>query len=97
MFDKAFLFFYFFILILLEKLDMDLNKTTEITEGKATILFENINRVFYNKVQEFNRDMSIVIITDIIGCDFYPFTVCKEPQSNHIRSIISYRFLISNN
>ncbi|KAI9595646.1 N2,N2-dimethylguanosine tRNA methyltransferase [Syncephalis fuscata] len=33
-----------------------------ITEGKATILFPNTNEVFYNPVQQFNRDMSIAAI-----------------------------------
>lgn len=30
----------------------------EIKEGKATILIENSNNVFYNNVQEFNRDIT---------------------------------------
>ena len=29
----------------------------EITEGSATILFPSSNEVFYNPVQEFNRDL----------------------------------------
>ena len=29
----------------------------EITEGRAKILFPNSNEVFYNPVQEFNRDL----------------------------------------
>lgn len=29
----------------------------EIQEGKAKILFPNSNEVFYNPVQEFNRDL----------------------------------------
>lgn len=29
----------------------------EIREGKATILFPSQNEVFYNPVQEFNRDL----------------------------------------
>ncbi|KAJ1884640.1 RNA methyltransferase tRNA(m5U54)methyltransferase [Kickxella alabastrina] len=34
----------------------------KIKEGKATILFPKNNEVFYNPVQEFNRDMSIAAI-----------------------------------
>ncbi|KAJ2707775.1 RNA methyltransferase tRNA(m5U54)methyltransferase [Coemansia sp. IMI 203386] len=34
----------------------------EIKEGKATILFPKNNEVFYNPVQQFNRDMSIAAI-----------------------------------
>ncbi|KAL7747942.1 RNA methyltransferase tRNA(m5U54)methyltransferase [Sorochytrium milnesiophthora] len=33
-----------------------------ITEGKATILFPTNNEVFYNPVQEFNRDMSVAAL-----------------------------------
>jgi len=29
----------------------------EITEGRAKILFPSSNEVFYNPVQEFNRDL----------------------------------------
>ncbi|KAJ1977637.1 RNA methyltransferase tRNA(m5U54)methyltransferase, partial [Dimargaris verticillata] len=35
---------------------------TPITEGQATILFPNTNEVFYNPVQQFNRDMSVAAI-----------------------------------
>ncbi|KAN0015034.1 hypothetical protein ACTFIU_001355 [Dictyostelium citrinum] len=47
------------------------NKTTEtkeqsnivtVIENSATILYNNQNEVFYNPVQEFNRDMSILMI-----------------------------------
>lgn len=31
---------------------------TEVKEGKATILFPSANEVFYNPVQEFNRDLT---------------------------------------
>ncbi|KAJ2077935.1 RNA methyltransferase tRNA(m5U54)methyltransferase [Coemansia sp. RSA 988] len=34
----------------------------QITEGQATILFPKNNEVFYNPVQQFNRDMSIAAI-----------------------------------
>lgn len=33
-----------------------------ITEGSATILFPKTNEVFYNPVQQFNRDMSVAAI-----------------------------------
>ena len=32
----------------------------KVTEGKAEILFPVSNGVFYNKVQEFNRDLTLV-------------------------------------
>lgn len=42
-----------------------LSKGSSITEGKATILFPN-GEVFYNPVQEFNRDLSISVIQTFI-------------------------------
>ena len=35
---------------------------TKVTEGSATILFPTANDVFYNPVQEFNRDLSTAIL-----------------------------------
>lgn len=35
-------------------------KITPVTEGAATILFPSANEVFYNPVQQFNRDLSIL-------------------------------------
>eukprot|EP00469_Lotharella_globosa_P005877 CAMPEP_0167792982 /NCGR_PEP_ID=MMETSP0111_2-20121227/12890_1 /TAXON_ID=91324 /ORGANISM="Lotharella globosa, Strain CCCM811" /LENGTH=555 /DNA_ID=CAMNT_0007686015 /DNA_START=27 /DNA_END=1694 /DNA_ORIENTATION=- len=35
-----------------------------LTEGKATILYDKGNKVFYNKVQEFNRDLSTAVINE---------------------------------
>lgn len=40
----------------------DLNKFNEITEGKATIF--QPTSVFYNPVQEFNRDLTIAVISE---------------------------------
>ncbi|MEQ2159172.1 hypothetical protein GOODEAATRI_019954 [Goodea atripinnis] len=37
---------------------------TVVKEGKATILFPNANEVFYNPVQEFNRDLTCAVITE---------------------------------
>lgn len=34
----------------------------KVTEGKAEILFPDSNSVFYNPVQEFNRDLSTAVI-----------------------------------
>lgn len=34
----------------------------KITEGKAEICFPDSNSVFYNPVQEFNRDLSTAVI-----------------------------------
>ncbi|XP_029440973.1 LOW QUALITY PROTEIN: tRNA (guanine(26)-N(2))-dimethyltransferase [Rhinatrema bivittatum] len=37
---------------------------TVITEGKAKIIFPSANEVFYNPVQEFNRDLTCAIVTE---------------------------------
>lgn len=41
---------------------IDLENFSKVTEGSANILFPksaaNVNDVFYNKVQEFNRDIT---------------------------------------
>ncbi|XP_061685266.1 tRNA (guanine(26)-N(2))-dimethyltransferase [Syngnathoides biaculeatus] len=37
---------------------------TVVREGKAAILFPNANKVFYNPVQEFNRDLTCAVITE---------------------------------
>ncbi|XP_074836535.1 tRNA (guanine(26)-N(2))-dimethyltransferase isoform X2 [Carettochelys insculpta] len=39
---------------------------TVITEGKARIIFPSANEVFYNPVQEFNRDLTCAVITEFI-------------------------------
>ena len=41
---------------------LDTSKYNIISEGKAKILFPKDNEVFYNNVQEFNRDISIAVI-----------------------------------
>ncbi|KAK9464492.1 tRNA methyltransferase [Lipomyces arxii] len=48
----------FRILRLVTKMD----KFVHLKEGKATVLFENENQVFYNPVQQFNRDLSCCAI-----------------------------------
>ncbi|XP_053145029.1 tRNA (guanine(26)-N(2))-dimethyltransferase isoform X2 [Hemicordylus capensis] len=40
------------------------NGETLITEGKANIIFPSANEVFYNPVQEFNRDLTCAVITE---------------------------------
>ncbi|KAF0499407.1 N2,N2-dimethylguanosine tRNA methyltransferase [Gigaspora margarita] len=46
----------------LEKIVKMDNEFNVITEGKASILFPKNNKVFYNNVQQFNRDISIAAI-----------------------------------
>lgn len=35
---------------------------TIIREGKVEVIVENTSKVFYNPVQEFNRDLRLVVI-----------------------------------
>lgn len=42
--------------------EIDITQYNTVTEGQATILFPKKNEVFYNPVQQFNRDMSIAAI-----------------------------------
>uniref|UniRef100_D6RFC0 tRNA methyltransferase 1 n=1 Tax=Mus musculus TaxID=10090 RepID=D6RFC0_MOUSE len=35
-----------------------------VTEGAAKIVFPSANEVFYNPVQEFNRDLTCAVITE---------------------------------
>lgn len=37
---------------------------TIITEGKASVLYPSANQVFYNPVQEFNRDLTCAVLTE---------------------------------
>ncbi|XP_022239514.1 tRNA (guanine(26)-N(2))-dimethyltransferase-like isoform X3 [Limulus polyphemus] len=48
-----------------------------ITEGKAEVLFPTTHDVFYNPVQEFNRDMSVAVIkTYVKACSQSTGTKC---------------------
>ncbi|XP_044309625.1 tRNA (guanine(26)-N(2))-dimethyltransferase isoform X1 [Varanus komodoensis] len=40
------------------------NGESLITEGKAKIIFPSANEVFYNPVQEFNRDLTCAVLTE---------------------------------
>ncbi|KAM7296163.1 tRNA (guanine(26)-N(2))-dimethyltransferase [Ixodes scapularis] len=40
---------------------------TSVTEGRAEVLFPSSHDVFYNPVQEFNRDMSVAVIQEFIA------------------------------
>ncbi|XP_043550927.1 tRNA (guanine(26)-N(2))-dimethyltransferase isoform X2 [Chiloscyllium plagiosum] len=40
------------------------NTETVINEGKAQIIFPSANEVFYNPVQEFNRDLTCAVMTE---------------------------------
>ncbi|XP_006918808.1 tRNA (guanine(26)-N(2))-dimethyltransferase isoform X1 [Pteropus alecto] len=46
-----------------EKRPLEAQETT-VTEGAAKIVFPSANEVFYNPVQEFNRDLTCAVITE---------------------------------
>lgn len=46
-----------------EELPPEIQETT-VTEGAAKIAFPSANEVFYNPVQEFNRDLTCAVITE---------------------------------
>ncbi|KAI9189906.1 RNA methyltransferase tRNA(m5U54)methyltransferase [Blastocladiella emersonii ATCC 22665] len=55
-----------------------------ITEGQATILFPTNNEVFYNPVQQFNRDMSIAAIRtwrDLVSQEKWAKALKKEGRT----------------
>ncbi|KAE8620088.1 hypothetical protein XENTR_v10010094 [Xenopus tropicalis] len=43
---------------------MESSGETFIHEGKASVIFPSANQVFYNPVQEFNRDLTCAVITE---------------------------------
>ncbi|XP_075724665.1 tRNA methyltransferase 1 [Rhipicephalus microplus] len=46
---------------------IDKTPQTSVTEGKAEVFFPSSHDVFYNPVQEFNRDMSVAVIQEFIA------------------------------
>ncbi|KYN03395.1 putative N(2),N(2)-dimethylguanosine tRNA methyltransferase [Cyphomyrmex costatus] len=62
-----------------------LEKVPTVSEGKAQILVTN-ERVFYNPVQEFNRDLSIAVLT-IFAKDFNEEVLQKNKLKNANKSI----------
>ena len=53
--------------------------STEVKEGKAVVLFPDFESVFYNPVQEFNRDLSVLVIKEFI--DLYDADRRYNPAS----------------
>ena len=45
---------------------VDKNGWTIVKEGQAEVMFPSLNDVFYNPVQEFNRDIRYIIKTKIL-------------------------------
>lgn len=62
---------------------MVIDKTpfTTITEGKAEVLFPSSHGVFYNEVQQFNRDLSVAVLKHFAK-NFTPVKF-KNKKENH--------------
>ncbi|KAK8782526.1 hypothetical protein V5799_016138 [Amblyomma americanum] len=56
---------------------------TSVTEGKAEVFFPSSRDVFYNPVQEFNRDMSIAVIQEFIAVRREEVAAEKNAQSTN--------------
>jgi tRNA G26 N,N-dimethylase Trm1 len=69
------------------KSDIDVSLYNPVTEGKATILFPKNNEVFYNPVQEFNRDMSIAAITTWSKIYFQEKQESDKIRQNEVNTI----------
>ena len=47
----------------IQKAEIDEKNFNKVKEGKANVYFNKVkNQVFYNPIQEFNRDLSIAVI-----------------------------------
>jgi len=62
----------------------------KVTEGKAEILFPDSNSVFYNPVQEFNRDLSTAVIKVFLR----NFQMARE-NANQTKEVMSKMKLVS--
>lgn len=58
-----------------EEFVIDKSAFTIVKEGKAEVLFPNSHDVFYNPVQEFNRDLSIAVIREYVKDYYHSLTV----------------------
>ncbi|XP_064426072.1 tRNA (guanine(26)-N(2))-dimethyltransferase isoform X3 [Mirounga angustirostris] len=54
---------------------------TTVTEGAAKIAFPSSNEVFYNPVQEFNRDLTCAVITEFARVQLAAKGIQRRPSS----------------
>lgn len=59
-------------------------KYVVLSEGRASVLFENENQVFYNPVQQFNRDLSTLAIR-AWSQEFMEMRAAKKKKKNNNR------------
>ena len=57
---------------------------TTVQEGKAIVLFPRSNSVFYNPVQEFNRDLSIAVIKQFIAIKKNQYLESQKKKSTNL-------------
>ncbi|KAH0629648.1 hypothetical protein JD844_011877 [Phrynosoma platyrhinos] len=61
------------------------NGKTLITEGKARIIFPSANEVFYNPVQEFNRDLTCAVITEFARLQLSSKGIRKREEDENLK------------
>ncbi|KAF7655710.1 hypothetical protein LDENG_00051880 [Lucifuga dentata] len=66
-----------------------LHGETVVREGKAAILFPNANEVFYNPVQEFNRDLTCAVVTEFARDQLARWGVKVEVPGEKARVVVS--------
>ncbi|XP_023227899.1 tRNA (guanine(26)-N(2))-dimethyltransferase-like [Centruroides sculpturatus] len=60
---------------------IDKTPSTVVEEGQAKVIFPSTNDVFYNPVQEFNRDMSIAVIKE------FSKSFSLKKAENHVNDV----------
>ena len=63
----------------------------QITEGSVTMQYDKREAVFYNKVQVFNRDMSIEVIK------LFSSTFLREKNDEYLKKIATFESLKAKN
>eukprot|EP00118_Oscarella_pearsei_P012797 m.96803 g.96803 ORF g.96803 m.96803 type:complete len:518 (+) comp36924_c0_seq3:90-1643(+) len=68
-------------------MEIDEEKYHQVREGKATVLCPKTQEVFYNPVQEFNRDMSIAVIREFASKKDGGASILEALAASGLRSI----------
>jgi len=66
-----------------ERFSQNSDGWTVVKEGSAEVLFPSLNDVFYNPVQEFNRDLTTAVIQNFI----HERADCSSPEQNKTEGI----------
>ncbi|KAK7074375.1 tRNA methyltransferase 1 [Halocaridina rubra] len=66
---------------------IDTTPYTSVTEGKAEVLFPSTHDVFYNPVQEFNRDLSVAVLRQLASEHEGGIRILEALAASGLRSI----------